>query len=340
MLFFILERFMKNCKKPRKKILFSLLLITANFFALYAENFRVAKTHVILIPQNYSEVSANLGIFDALAIKLPEDKTFVTGLELTMKVPQIMTTWRDSVAYTFYDGLSPLPTENTIDYTGSRTSISTISGKIVNTIYIPLNEKFSIKNNPYAKILEEKISAKNGIIFLRYMLAMKGAPEELENARIQITAKPVLSSEGYFSLEVSKPEGKNENFSIYIDDTFIPSIPKKMLLKEGEHHLRVTGETFRNEVRTFIVEQAKITSLKVALRGIEPEVKILSPENASIYFDGEELASPKEPFAVTQGPHTVKFAIGDYEITKTFDAINGRSYSVNLNIDASVTEEE
>lgn len=331
---------MKNCKKPCKKILFSLLLITVNFFALYAENFRVAKTHVISIPQNYSEVSANLGIFDALAIKLPEDKTFVTGLELTMKVPQIMTTWRDSVAYSFYDGISPFPTEKLIDYAGTRTSISTIPGKIVNTIYIPLNEKFNIKNNPYAKILEEKISAKNGIIFLRYMLAMKGAPEELENARIQVTARPVLSNEGYFSLEVSKPEEKNENFSIYIDDSFIPSIPQKMLLKEGEHLLSVTGETFRNEVRTFIVEQAKLTSLKVALRGIEPEVKILSPENASIYFDGEKLDSPKEPFVITQGPHTVKFTIGDYEITKTFDAINGRSYSVNLNIDASVTEEE
>ena len=149
-----------------------------------------------------------------------------------------------------------------------------------------------------------------------------------------------MSNEGYFSREVSKPEEKNENFSIYIDDSFIPSIPQKMLLREGEHHLFVTGETFRNEVRTFIVEQAKLTSLKVALRGIEPEVKILSPENASIYFDGEELDSPKEPFVITQGPHTVKFTIGDYEITKTFDAINGRSYSVNLNIDASVTEEE
>ena len=40
------------------------------------------------------------------------------------------------------------------------------------------------------------------------MLAMKGAPEELENARIQVTARPVLSNEGYFSLEVSKPEEK------------------------------------------------------------------------------------------------------------------------------------
>ena len=60
----------------------------------------------------------------------------------------------------------------------------------------------------------------------------------------------------------------------------------------------------------------------------------------SLAIDGEKLDSPKEPFVITQGPHTVKFTIGDYEITKTFDAINGRSYSVNLNIDASVTEEE
>ena len=330
---------MKNNITACKKCVFSLFFMTAGLFLSGAETFRVAKTHFLEISGDYAEASSDSGIFDAIAIKLPEDTTFITGLELTIKIPQVMANWRDSVAYLFYENLSPLPAEKNIDYSGSRINISTIPGKLVNTIYIPFNEKFSIKNNPYAKILEEKISAENGTIFLRFMLAMKGAPEELENARMEITAKPVLSDEGCFTLEVSRPEGKTENYSVYIDDQFIPSIPQKLLLKKGEHHLYLSGEAYRNEARTFIVEQARLTNLKVRLRGIEPEVKIISPENASVSLDGKLLSSPKEPLIISQGQHTVRFTIGDYEITKTFDAINGRSYTVNLNIDASITEE-
>ena len=145
---------MKNYLNACKKCVFPLFFITAGLFLSNAETFRVAATHFLEISEDYTEASTNSGIFDAVAIKLPQDTTFITGLELTIKIPQVMANWRDSVAYLFYENLSPLPAEKNIDYSARRINISTIPGKLVNTIYVPLNEKFSIKNNPYAKILE------------------------------------------------------------------------------------------------------------------------------------------------------------------------------------------
>ena len=34
------------------------------------------------------------------------------------------------------------------------------------------------------------------------------------------------------------------------------------------------------------------------------------------------------------------FILGDYEIVKTISAMNGRTYSVNLNVDATISEVE
>lgn len=329
---------MKKLFAHRKKIIFSLLLLVA--FFCQAEPFRVAKTHKIQLPQNYESVSATVGIFDGLAIYLPSDTTFISGIELNIKVPESVATWRDTVAYFLYDGILPRPTDDTIDYSGNKLTVNTVPGKLNHTVYVPLNKKFSVKQSPYANILSRIPNSEEGFVFIRFQLAMKGAPESLEHALFDISAKPVLSDEGFYSLTVHEPKGKSESYAIYIDDSLISGKPNSILLKTGEHHLSITSEGYRNETRTFIIEQAKTTSQTVTLKGTEPTLRIVSPENAKIIFDGQDFTSPKEPFIITTGDHSVKFIIGDYEVTKTLQAVNGRSYTVSLNVDATISEDE
>ena len=60
-----------------KKVLFSLFL-TAGITALSAESFRVGKVHEVSVTQvPDSDVTAKLGINEALAIKLPQDQTVI-----------------------------------------------------------------------------------------------------------------------------------------------------------------------------------------------------------------------------------------------------------------------
>lgn len=328
---------MKYCFASLKKLGFSLILLSSA--CIYGESFRVAKLNKVQIPQDYTPQTVKAGIYDGVSITLPEDQTFITGIELNIKVPEIVATWRDTIAYNFYENVTPFPSPDNIDYNGKKLPVNTIPGKLNYTIYVPLNSKFALKENPYSKILDVSPELFKNTVFFRFFLAMKGAPEALEHAIFNITVKPVLSDEGKFSLSIKQPEGKAEPYAVYIDDCLTDSA-SDVVLSTGEHHLSVTSDSFRNEVRTFIIQQAKTTALEIEMRGIEPLIKIIAPENANIQFDGNSITDTKNIFSTTPGDHVIKFTIGDYEVIKTINAVNGRSYTVSLDIDASVSEDE
>lgn len=335
-----------NLRRHAKKIsIFSFFLLSCAF--LHSENFRVHK----LIPISFSEISQKIsvssGINDALLITLPEDLTYVSGVELNLKIPEEIITWRDSVAYMLYEKLNPEPKDGEVNYYGERVSVATIPGNFSLTVYIPTSKDFSIKDSPYSVKLP--LSKATEGIFLRFMMVMKGVPESLENSILEITAKPVLKNKGKLALSVLAPKQNQDSagiqaekkYSVFIDDALISdSEYQNKFLSTGEHHLSIVSDSYRNELRTFRIEQAKTTALSINLRGIEPLLKILCPTNSNIFLDGSQIQVTSEPIQVTQGEHSVRFVIGDYEITKTVNAMNGRTYSVNLNVDATVSEED
>lgn len=321
---------------------FSLFSLIFAFSALLsAENFRVRR----VIPIAFSEISEKIavesGINDALFVTLPEDLTYVSGVELNFKIPEVIATWRDSVAYMLYESLAPAPSSSNLDYYGERVHISTIPGKLSLTLHIPISKDFSIKDSPYSVKLPPLSDIKKGI-FLRFMMVMKGVPENLEESIFEITAKPVLKNQGALNLSVILPpeSAEQKTYSVFVDDIPVQKSEfKNKILSTGEHHLSVVSDSFRNELRTFRIEQAKSTSLSVNLRGVEPLLKISCPKDTQVFLDSEQIAVGTEPIMVSQGEHSVKFILGDYEVVKTLSAENGRTYTVNLNVDASITEE-
>lgn len=306
-------------------------------FAASSENFRVRK----LIPISFNEINEKIsvesGINDALWITLPKDLTYISGVELNLKVPEDIVTWRDSVAYMLYDKLDPKPSEKKQSYYGERGHVSTIPGNFSLNIYIPISKDFAIKDNPYSVKLP--VQSPDSGIFLRFMMVMKGVPESLENSILEITAKPVLKNKGALDLSVTPQSTEEKKYSVFIDDEPVQAYSHK-LLPTGEHHLSIVSDSYRNELRTFRIEQAKTTSLSVNMRGIEPLVKLICPKDTKVFLDGLPVTNTAEPVSVTQGEHAVKFILGDYEIVKTISAMNGRTYSVNLNVDATISEDE
>ena len=112
------------------------------------------------------------------------------------------------------------------------------------------------------------------------------------------------------------------------------------MLDAGVHNISIVSDFYRNELRTVTIEQAKTTSLNIKFRDIAPTVIITAPSNTVIYFDDKEIENTKQQFAVQQGEHKVRFVIGDYEVVKNITAVNGRSYTVDINIDAAVSESD
>ena len=92
--------------KLKGKMVFAFLLLTA---CTFAEDFRVHKTNLLGAETEGKNQSVSVGINDSVILALPQDMTFVQGLEITIKVPKIVTEWRDSVAWSLYEDISPVP---------------------------------------------------------------------------------------------------------------------------------------------------------------------------------------------------------------------------------------
>lgn len=307
-----------------------------------AETFRTHSANIIKLEDSFDKKSCTSTINDCVAIKLPEDTTFLQGIEINVKVPKEVAEWRDSVAWSLYSSVSPEPDEKQIDYSGIRSETGTFDSLSLN-ILVPLEKKNTIKKDSYSHLTDFIADKKDGFIFLRMQLVMKGVSDSILNSKLQIQAKPILIDKGTITLKTVLPEESSENvepYTVFIDGKQAELGPKGILTDTGSHNISFISDFYRNEVRTITVEQAKNTEVEIKLRDIKPVVCLIAPENTKVFFDDVEYKAPVEPFHTTQGDHTVKFIVGDYEIVRTITASNGRNYNVAINLEAQVSEIE
>ncbi len=322
-----------------KTALFSLFLL-AGLSSANAESFRVSKVHELTVAQNAeSEGTARLGINEALAITLPEDQTFIEGLELKFEIPEAVASWMDSVACSVYANISPTPKATQIDYSGTRAYVRTLPGKLSWVLQIPLKKENSIKSNNYTTKVDTVIQPSKNIIFVRLQPVMKGVPEETLNAIIPITVKPILMNKGQLALKLLPPEKKLAPCTIFIDDNMLPlSENPKVLLESGIHNISIISESYRNEVRTVRIDRAKTTELTVEMKSLEPTLLITAPEGTEVMLDDEKCTTFGKEFVITEGEHKIKFTIGDYEIVRSITAIKGKTYTANFSLDLNISE--
>lgn len=310
----------------------------------FTETFRVHKTVVRTVSEKTSSVHADLGINDALVIKLPENALFLQGIDLEIQIPAIAAEHRDAVAYALYADIAPEPAESTIDYTGKRLNIATFPGKLRCNIRIPLIKEHTMKESPYTIVMPLLFSKPPKSIFLRFQLVMKGVPPELFDAVYSIDIKPVLTDQGLLALTVLYPsEQKKEEhkeFSVFIDEVPRPdAVKKNVLLPVGMHRLNIVSEAYRNEVRSFTIDQAKTSLLEIQLTDIAPLLYVSAPQRTRFFMDNIEIKDYSKPLVIKPGSRQLRFSLGDYELVRVLEAVNGRTYNIAVLFDVNITEE-
>ena len=325
----------------KRNILVFTLFVLLNMMAT-GETFRIHKTVMAEMPET-GNVVVQAGINDALAIILPEDTTFFQGIELDIKIPEVLSRYYGSVAYSLYTDLTPLPTANTINYTGTREMIDTIPGRLSMNLILPLVEPNTIKKTPYNIVLPAVYTLNSAVLFFRFQLVMKGIPEDYEKEPFVVTVKPVYIDKGRMELKATYPQtedGQNLEFpyTVFIDEELATLEDGRMILDAGTHYISMVSDYYRNETRTFSIEPGKTTRVEVELRDIAPTLQFIAPDNTKIFLDEIEIPYTKDAFVISQGEHRIRFVVGDYETIKTIQAVNGRSYVVNLSLDVEVTE--
>lgn len=308
---------------------------------LNAESFRVGKVHEVSVAQTVdSEVIAKLGINEALAIILPPEQTFIEGLELKFEIPEAVASWMDSVACSVYANISPTPKASQIDYSGTRAYVRTLPGKLSWVLQIPIKKENSIKSDNYTTKVDTIVTPSKNIVFIRLQPVMKGVPEETLNSIIPITLKPILANKGQLSLNLVSPEENLSPCTVFIDDKIAPlPADKKLLLDTGVHNISIISESYRNEVRTVRIDRAKTTELTVEMKSLEPTLLITAPEGTEVLLDDVKCTIFGKEFVITEGEHKIKFSFGDYEITRSINAIKGKTYTANFSLDLQIQEE-
>ena len=329
---------------PNKKIFSTTLICALLSSTFFAENFRVGKVHTISLDSNSltSQTSSEkIGVSEALAIYLPEDQTFIEGIEIKMDIPESVASWMDCVACSVYDKITPLPSSSQIDYSGVRQYVSTLPGRLSWVLQIPIKENNSIKANKYTTKIDCVPEFKNRVVFIRLQPVMKGIPEETLQALIPMTVKALLIDKGQLIMNINNPEGSDFPCTVYIDDKPVKYDKEnnKVLLSSGIHTISIISNSYRNEVRTVRIDQAKVTNLDILMKSTEPTLIINAPETSLIYLDDKKCNILGKEFVISEGEHKIKFTIGDYEIMRSIQAIPGKTYTANFSVDLDISEE-
>jgi hypothetical protein len=306
-----------------------------------AESLRVSIAGNLEISRDSARDSVPLGCNGSALISLEEDPRFFRGIELELAAPPLWLSYRGSLAMEVYADLDKVPPPGIADIQARRIAFEPLPSKIQIAYQIPLRASHGLRSSPYVSVLSGFTSPASFPILFRIIPVIKGLSEELENMAFQLSVKPILSDEGAVRLNYRYPEQlPGKPFTILIDDTVIENPGEEQLLKEGEHHLVVLSDDYRNESRRFMVERAKVLDLGIELQDPTPLMIFEGPENALIFLNEKPVSAAQGPVPVDPGVHEVKYQVGDYTITRPVTVQRGKTYRMALSVDITLSEDE
>jgi hypothetical protein len=223
------------------------------------------------------------------------------------------------------------------DIEGRRAGFEPLPAKLQIVYHIPVRAQHSLRTTPYVTVPTGIIYPASFPLLLRIEPVIKGMTAELENMTFQVTARPILSDEGSVRLLPRFPaQLRGRPFTILIDDAVISNISEELFLREGEHHMVVLSDDYRNESRRFVVERAKTLDLIIDLQDPTPLLIFEGPQTAIVFVDNVRVNQNR--LAVEPGLHEIRFQIGDYTIIKTMNVQRGVTYRVVLAVDLVIEE--
>jgi hypothetical protein len=310
--------------------------------SLQAESFRTTVEGSIEVsPDKTAGGSVSLGINSSVLITLGAEKRFLRGFEVELSAPKEWLGQRGSLVIAVYNNLTPKTAAGVADIDGRRIAFDPLPDKLQIVYQIPMRQSHGLRTTPYVTVPAGIAPVETFPLIFRIMPVTKGLQEEIENLKFNLTIRPILSDEGAVRLIPRyPPQLRNRPFTAIIDDTVISSLSDQYVLKEGEHHLVILSEDYRNESRSFIVERAKILDLIIELTDPTPLIIFEGPQNARIFLNNAPVPHNHEPIPVEPGQHEAKFQIGDYTVIKALNIQRGKTYRVVLEVDLTIHEED
>jgi hypothetical protein len=319
-------------------------LIYLSIFAIpaTAESFRALLEGTMELSADSPEGSSiNLAYNGSALISLGRGTRFLRGIELELSAPQVWLSQRGSLAMLIYAELDRTPSPGTNELEGRRIAFDSLPNKIKIIYQIPIRRSHGLRTTPYVTVPADTTLPASFPILFKLMPIVKGLSEEVESMRFVLSARPILADEGAVRFNFRYPEQlRDKPFIVLIDDVMVNNPTEEQLLREGEHHLVVLSEDYRNENRRFLVERAKRLDIAINLQDPTPLIIFEAPGNARIFLDNHPVVRENGPIPVEPGVHEAKFQVGDYTLTKNITIQRGKTYRVALAVGIDIEENE
>jgi len=291
-----------------------------------------------LSAENAEGGSVRLAYNGSALIRLGRGSRFFRGIELEISAPQSWLAYRGSLAMEVYAELDRAPVPGINDLEGRRIATDPLPNKIKIVYQIPVRPSHGLRTTPYATVPAVTALPAQFPLLFKLLPIIKGLSEELENMSFTLIARPILGEEGAVRLNFRYPaQLRDRPFTVLIDDAVVANPAEELLIKEGEHHLVVLSDDYRNESRRFMVERAKRADITLDLQDPTPLIIFEAPENARIFLNNNPVRE-NGPIPVEPGVYEAKFQVGDYTLTKAITALRGKTYRVSLSVGIDIEE--
>ena len=311
-------------------------------FSVYSEPFRtVVESTIEVTPERPAGGSVTLGVNSSVLITLGAEARFLRGVEIQVSAPQAWIPHRNSLAMFIYNNLTPRTASGVSDMNGTRIAAEPLPARLQTIYQIPIRQNHGLRTTTSITVPAGITLPSTFPILFGFTPAIKGLSREFENLTFNVTVRPIISDEGAVRLNFRYPaQLRNRPFTVRINDTVISNINEQIILREGEHHLVILSDDYRNESRRFVVERAKVIDLSIELQDPAPIIIFEAPQNARIFLNNTLIPRTRESVTVDPGTHEVRFQVGDYTVTRTLNIQRGKTYRISMAVDVTIQEED
>ena len=274
-------------------------------------------------------------------IKIEGDLRFFRGIQLELTSPHGFLAHGGSVAAELFGELDQTPGIGVADLQTRLLGYGILPARIRTVYQIPLRDDHGLRTSPYATVLTGVVGTASFPLLFRLSPVAKGITEDLRNMVFNLTVRPILSNEGALRIVFLYPENlPGRPITVLINDEIIENPLQERILQEGEHHLVILSDDYRNQSSRFVVERARTLELTVELQDTTPLLVFEHPEDTRVYLNDVFLPDSRSPQMVEPGVHQVRFHVSDYTITRPITVQRGRTYRIALSVDLVISESE
>ena len=278
---------------------------------------------------------------DSVLIRLEEDARFFVGVEIRISAPSGWPSSPAGLALTVHADLDRVPPSGLSELVARRALSEALPSRVHTVFQIPTRGDHGLRTGPYSivpgeTVLPDSFPALFGLAHVSGVLSA-----ELAGMSFLLSARPILAAEGAARVSVRFPENLvGRPFTVLVNDRVIENLAEEIVLREGEHHLAIVSQDYRNESRRFVVERARVVSIVIDLQDAAPMILFDAPPGAQVYLNDAPVAHENGPVVVAPGVHEARFHFGGHTITRVITVHSGRTYRVALTLDVGVEESD